>query len=187
MSPAEPPDQQHYSHHAFLERALTSAGEWTRYADPKGLGVLVLLGLGTADLLNRAGQLVHPTGGQWPAIATACFVIATLAAACAVVFVTQTLFPRLSLSGLLPSDRRAHGKPQSHFYFAEVAKHSDQQAYFDSVRSQDLDALLRDVAGQVYEISVVASCKHRAARRAYVAAVLFLAAWVAARICLALA
>src|ERR1041384_2066327 len=47
-------------HAEFLQRALTSAGEWTRHADPKALAVLALLGLGVKDLVDHAQRFVRP-------------------------------------------------------------------------------------------------------------------------------
>jgi hypothetical protein len=45
------------SHKEFFEKALTAAGEWARFADPKALGVAVFLSFGANDLLRNARRL----------------------------------------------------------------------------------------------------------------------------------
>ena len=45
----------------FAEKALADAGQWTRFADPKALAALALLGLGLANLL-----VLRPQGTDSP-------------------------------------------------------------------------------------------------------------------------
>ncbi len=92
----------------FLERALVSASEWTRHADPKVLAVLVLLGLGSKDLIDHSGRLLAPheeSGSKCDLIgvightcaglvATSSGIIAGLLATASVLLVTQALFSR---------------------------------------------------------------------------------------------
>jgi hypothetical protein len=55
-----------------------------------------------------------------------------------------------------------------------------------AVREKETVELERDLAGQVYAVSVVASKKHRYTTRAYLAVLVFLVLWVVARVALAL-
>lgn len=184
-------------HREFLEKALTSAGEWTRYADPKALGVLVLLGIGVKDLLDRASRFVHPREPAAAACdvinvaghtcrglgATTLFVVACLLATIVVGFVTHALFSRITLKGLLGLEK-GETLPRSRFFFGEVRRYGSQEAYAQDVLSRPQHELLRDIAGQVYEVSKVCQTKHMATQRAYFALGAFLIAWVAARVLL---
>ncbi len=185
-------------HRDFLETALSAAGEWTRYADPKVLGVLVLLGFGINDLIGNADRYLHPhepadrTCGVVGAVghscegilATGAFFVACAMAVFVVLFVTFALFSRLKMSDFL-GIRRRDRRPRSLFFFSEVARYATKGVYADAVFAVDEHALMRDLAGQVYEVSCVCHQKHVAARRAYAAAVVFLVAWVGGRILLA--
>jgi hypothetical protein len=184
-------------HREFLEKALTSAGEWTRYADPKALGVLVLLGLGVKDLIDHADRFVHPhepatakcelisvTGHTCAGLgATTLFIVACVLAAVVVGFVTHALFSRLTLKGLLGLEND-EVLPRSRFFFGEVSRYGSQEAYAQDVLARKEYELLRDIAGQVYEVSKICQIKHMASQRAYFALGAFLIAWAAARILL---
>jgi hypothetical protein len=185
-------------HRGFLERALTAAGEWTRYSDAKALGVLFVLGLGLKDLLDHASRLVHPhepnsakcrilgaAGHTCAGIgASVAFVVACAFAALVVGFVTHALFSRMTLKGLLGQERDEDGI-RSNFFFAEVRRYGSQEAYAQAVLATKEIDLLRDLAGQVYEVSKVCHAKHLATQRAFALALLFLAAWACARLLLA--
>lgn len=185
------------THREFLEKALSTAAAWTRYADPKALAVLVLLGLGLSDLIRNASRFARPAShagstcdlvsvsghGCGSVLATAGFVIACAAALAVVYFVTVALFPRLSPKGLLAGDR-AGPLPKSRFYFGEVSRYGSQEAYYQAVLACSQQDLMRDLAGQVYEVAKVGAAKHLAARRAYVAVLVFLVFWAAARLLL---
>jgi hypothetical protein len=177
------------SHRDFIERTLAAAGEWSRYADPKLLGVLILLGIGSKDLVGHADRFVHPRGAAG-VVAAVLFALAGTAACWTVLFLTHGLFPRLNMRGLLHGEKVAEdGRgplPKSLFYFGEIARHGSQQAYRVAVTAKTEQQLLDDMVGQVYEIATIASEKHRAARRAYVAVIGFLALWVASRIALSI-
>jgi hypothetical protein len=188
------------SHRDFLERALVAAGEWSRFADPKLLGVLVLLGLGVTDLVDHGGRFLHPhdpvtakcdvavrvaSHSCAGILATTSFVASTLLAAATVLFLTPGLFPRLRMRGLLPGDHES-GPITSMFFFNEVARHGSQQAYRVAVNARTEQELLDDIAGQVYEISKVTAVKYAAAQRAFVFVILFLVAWATARVALSL-
>jgi hypothetical protein len=187
------------THRDFLDRALVSAGEWSRHADPKVLAVLVLLGLGAKDLVDHAARFIHPheppsahcnllisaTGHSCGGIGAAvAFAAAAGLAALTVVLVTQGLFSRLRMKGLLPGDHE-EGPIRSMLFFDDVARHGSQAAYAAAVLARSEQQLLADLAGQVYEVSRTAADKHRAARRAYVVVLGFLSAWATARLLLA--
>lgn len=198
--PPVPPTPANYGIETkdFLERALVATSEWTRHADPKVLAVLVLLGLGSKDLIDHSGRLLapheptatscdligvtgHTCGGL---VATSAWIGAGLLAALVVVLVSQALFPRLKMRGLLPGDH-AQGPITSRFYFGEVAKYNSQDAYRTAVRAKKPHELLDDLAGQIYEVSKIANDKHLATKRAYVLVLAFLVMWAIARVSLA--
>ncbi|GEM_PF-5860824 len=183
----------------FLERALIAATEWTRHGDAKVLAVLVLLGLGSKDMIDHAGRLFaphepaastcdiinvtgHTCGGL---LAASAAITAGALAGITVVLVMQALFPRLRMRGLLPGNRET-GPISSLFYFGEVSRFNSHVAYQAAVKAKKPYELLDDLAGQVYEVAKVAAAKHRATRRAYVAVFVFLGAWAVARIALAM-
>lgn len=167
-------------HREFLERALTAAGEWTRYSDPKALGVLVLLGLGISDLIDQGGRFVHPhqaatatcrvlraEGHSCAGIAaTAAFIVACGAAVIVVGLVTHALFSRLTLRGLLGLEKEG-SLPKSVFFFGEIRRFGSAEAYTQAVLAKNEQELLRDMAGQVYEVSSICQIKHFATQRAY--------------------
>ena len=115
-------------------------------------------------------------------VATASYCAAAIAAVAVVLFVTAAVFPRLALSR-----RKSNPGSPSLFYFEDVARHPSADAYEAAVREKETAELERDLAGQVYAVSVVASRKHRYTTRAYLAVLVFLVLWVAARLALALA
>lgn len=184
-------------HRDFLERALTAAGEWSRYADPKLLAVLVLLGLGVKDLLDNARRFLHPHEPETAAcglvgaeghscaglVATTGFVVAAALAVVVVLLLTHGLFPRTKLRGLLKGDED-DGPIKSRFFFGEVARYGSQKAYIGAVRALSEQKLLDDFASQVYEVSKTAAIKHRAAQRAFAVVLAFLTTWALARIAL---
>lgn len=186
-----------HAHRDFLERALTSAGEWARFADPKALAVLVIMGLGLQDLVSRSHAFLLPANrahdecpvlsvdGQscTQVVGTAgyCAAAAAAAAVLVVLLVTAAVFPRLRLG------RRKDAGPKSVFYFENVARHQSAAEYAAAVRSKSAEELETDLAGQVYAVSVVASRKHKYTTRAYLAVLAFLLFWVVARVALGLA
>jgi hypothetical protein len=182
-------------HRDFLESALSSAAEWTRFADPKALGVLVLLGLGLTDLLDHADRLIYPhdsPGSRCIVIrhhscggigATCFFVLAALLAGLVVVTVTKALFSQLTMKGLLGEERDLT-LPKSRYYFEQVRRYGSQEAYSQAVIAQTEYALLRDIAGQVWEVSRISHSKHLWTRRAYVCVLAFLFCWACARVLL---
>jgi hypothetical protein len=159
--------------------------------------VLVLLGLGVKDLLDNARRFLHPhepataTCGLLGAeghtcggiLATTGFVVAAALAVVVVLVLTHGLFPRMRMRGLLKGDEE-RGPITSRFFFGEVARYGSQKAYCGAVRAQSEQELLNDLAGQVYEVSKSAATKHRAAQRAFVAVLAFLAVWALSRIAL---
>jgi Family of unknown function (DUF5706) len=163
----------------FLQHALAAAGEWARFADPKALAVIVLLGLGLSDLLGYAKPLTeaHQQAGAWATIATAAFWVAVLAAVLTVCCVSLAVFPRLASDFLA----RHHGTT-SLYYFGGIADYEDAEAYQRAVHAASRDDLQDEIARQAYEVAVIAKRKHAWTQRAYVAVLGFLGAWAVARI-----
>jgi hypothetical protein len=171
---ADPSDQRR--HAAFFEKALAAGSEWTRFADPKLVGVLALLSLGIANLINEARALwdAHGDGSAWGWIACGGFVAAGVLAATTVVCASIGLFPRT---------RRSDDAP-SLLFFGGIASMESPGAYEAAVRAKSAAELEREVAHQAWEVARIAAKKHRWARRAYGTVIAFLIAWVAARVAL---
>jgi hypothetical protein len=193
-------DAQHpeIEHAEFLQRALASAGEWTRHADPKALAALALLGLGVKDLIDHASRFLHPQEAKAAScdilnvtghtcggiVATTGWILAALVAGVTTILVTHALFSRLTMRGLLPG-HKDRSPIKSVFYFGQVARFNTQEAYRAAVVCKTRHELLADLAGQVYEVSKIANDKHRATQRAFLAVIVFLVIWAIARIALA--
>ncbi len=189
-------------HAVFFEKALAAAGEWTRFGDPKLIGVLALLGLGLANTVSKAGELwaAHKHGWVWGWLATGGFVAACFFAVMTVIFASLGLFPRIRRKGERAWLGRAVrvalrfvslgmlGRDQkpgpSLFYFAGIAAIPTPEEYERLVRAKTETELESEVAYQVWEVSRVAARKHLCAQRAYRAVILFLIAWALARIAL---
>jgi hypothetical protein len=167
------------THKEFLEKALTAAGEWSRFADPKVLGVFVFLGLGMANLITVSGKLWDGSdeGNVAGWMATGGFVIACVAAVATVLFASFALFPQLQ-----PGGRTGKPQPDSLFFFDHVARFDSAEEYEAAVVARTPEELRADVASQAWAVARVASRKHRWAQRAYLSAVVFLGAWAVARI-----
>jgi hypothetical protein len=163
------------AHAKFFEKALTAASEWTRFADPKLLGVLVLLGLGVSNLVSKAGSLwdAHDDGWFWGWASTLSFVAAAILAALAVLYVSLGLFPRMK--------RKGDSEP-SLFFFAGIAGFDSPSKYEDAVRAKSEGELESEVARQAWEVASIATEKHRWAKAAYRTVVAFLVAWAVARL-----
>lgn len=170
-------DRQATSHTAFFDKTLATASEWTRFADPKLIGVLALLGLGLANIVSRAGALwdAHDEGWVWGWLAAGSFIGAGLFAALTVVFASLGLFPRT---------KRLHSGEPSLLFFAGVASFKTPNDYEQAVRGKSDDELESELAHQAWEVASVATKKHFWAKWAYRAVVLFLIAWVVARVAL---
>ena len=181
QGPSAPPSGM--AQQAFLDKAYTAASEWARFADPKVLGVFVFLGLGAANLVSRAAQLWSAGDeGTWGFVAAAAFLGGCVAAGITVLFATFVLFPKLQPGGKKPPERQ-----ESLFYFGDVARFHNAKAYAAEVREQSADALLDDLAGQVWAVSEVAANKHYWAQRSYLTAVVFLGCRALARVALSFA
>jgi Family of unknown function (DUF5706) len=159
----------------FVEKALSAAGEWARFADPKLFGVLAFLGLGVASLVSHGHPLwdAHKQHTVWGWLATGAFVTAAALAVLTVVFATLGLFPRVDLQ---------HGT--SLFYFGGIAGYKTPDAYEAAVRAKTASQLESELANQAWEVAQIARRKHTWARRGYYAVIGFLVAWVLARVAL---
>lgn len=170
-------DDDNVPHAKFFEKALTAAGEWTRFADPKLLGVLVLLGLGVSNIVARAGPLwdAHKDASFWGWAATSAFVVSAVIAVLVVLFVSRGLFPRTTPQA---------DAGTSLFFFAGIATFKTPEEYEQKVRSKTAEQLESEVARQAWEVSTVAVEKHACTKLAYHFVIAFLVAWVVARLAL---
>lgn len=162
------------SHKEFFEKALTVAGEWTRFADPKALGVAVFLSFGANDLIRSTRQLffgfsADGTWLQW--VISAAFLGACASAIIAVGFISAALFPRLKPKG-----------PNSLFYFGSIAQVSDPETYEQEVRKLGAQELESQIAHQAWNVATTAATKHKWTQRAYFGLLLFVALWVFGRV-----
>jgi hypothetical protein len=162
------------SYKEFYEDALTAAGEWVRYADPKALGVAVFLSFGTTDLLKNAGQLYYGFSKnnsvlEW--ITTVGFLVTCLFGVLTVLCVSLTLFPRPKPKG-----------PRSLFYFGGIAQCNGPEEYEQEVREKKPQELETQIAHQAWNVAKIADTKHRWAKRAYYSLLLFLIFWVVTRV-----
>jgi hypothetical protein len=164
-------------HAAFFEKALASASEWTRFADPKLIGVLALLGLGLANIVSQASPLwAHEEGWVWGWLAAGGFVSACGFAVLTVAFASLGLFPR--------TKRKAKDSEPSLYFFAGIGSIKTPGEYERLVRNKSAQELESAIAHQAWEVSRIATKKHFWARWAYRAAILFLVAWTVARVAL---
>ena len=136
------------SHKEFFEKALTAAGEWTKFADPKALGVAVFLSFGATDLLRYAGQLYYGfsdnSESEW--LTTVCLLGALLLAVLTLFFVTRALFPRLEPEG-----------PRSLYYFGCIAQFEDPEEYERVVKEKTPQELESHIASQAWNVAKVAN------------------------------
>jgi len=171
-------EQGGVSHKEFFENALTAAGEWTRYADPKALGVAVFLSFGASDLIRQARRLFFgfpildfPEEGTWLEWwVSAAFLGACLFATLTLLFVSLALFPRLTPKG-----------PDSLFYFGSVAQRKNPREYEKQVRAKSPEELESQIASQAWNVARTADKKHRMTRWAYSFLIAFFICWVVAR------
>lgn len=163
----------------FFEKALDSASQWVRFADPKAFGVFVFLGLGVNDLVGHANELFHgyQSGGVSGWGVTFVFILGLILAAATVVCVSFALFPRL-----MPRRQQSEGRPRSLLYFGGIAEFNDVEEYLSQVRSKTGDELEGEIARQAWEVSKIATMKHKWTQYSYVLVLSFLVSWAISRI-----
>jgi predicted permease len=162
---------------ATLEKVVDRFAEWVRFGDAKAGGVLVILGLGLADLLDHAARLTaaHDLHSKWGDLATVLFWTALILAGIAVVTVSRALFPRVKAT------------TDSEFFFGTVANYGSGGAYRDAVARLTPEQIEGQLAEQAWELARIADRKYRHTREAYFIALLFLLAWAIARSTLSIA
>jgi hypothetical protein len=158
------------NHTQFLSEALTRFQQWIQFADAKAGAVLVILGLGVASLIDKAGNLsdAYRLPSQWGDLATLLFWAACAAAAATVVCVSIALFPRVK-----------PGEP-SLAYFGHVATMSSKK-FETEIGKLGQDELNHHLALQAWELARVAYTKYRWLKPSYWLVVLFLVLYVMAR------
>jgi hypothetical protein len=160
-----------------LERTVERFGGWVQFADAKAGAVLVLLGLGLADLLDHASGLAHAhkLRSDWGNLATALFWLALVCAATVVLEASRALFPRVKA--------RTH----SVFFFGSVAEYDSGASYAGVATALTPTEVAVQMADQAWELARIATVKFSRLRTAYWFALAFLTAWALARCSLALA
>jgi hypothetical protein len=160
-----------------LERSVDRFGGWVQFGDAKAGGVLVLLGLGLADLVDHAARLLHAhkLRSEWGVVASALFWIALALAVIVVVEASRALFPRVK------------AKTHSVFFFGSVAEYESGAAYAAVATGLSPAQVAEQMAEQAWELSRIASQKFSRVRSAYGFVLAFLVAWALSRLVLTLA
>jgi Family of unknown function (DUF5706) len=160
-----------------LERTVERFAGWVQFGDAKAGGVLVLLGIGLADLLTHADPLLHAhhRHSKWGDVATITFIAALALAVVVVIKVSRALFPRV--------------KPtkDSAFFFGSVSKYPSGAAYTAAFLALSGKDVAEQLGEQAWELARIASRKFAQTRHAYWLVLVFLGAWAVARSTLALA
>jgi hypothetical protein len=162
----------------FLFRSVERFADWLKFADAKAAAVIVIFGLGWADLLSRAGRLARAHsefGGVYGWGATGSFWAACLLAVVTVVLLAQTLFPRLKSS------------EHSLFYFGTVATEYTADDYAKAVDALSEAELAKQLSSQAWQVARIAHLKLARLKTAFYATLMFLGAWALARAFLSLA
>jgi len=176
-----PAQWQRIEHHT---RTLDRAIRITQMADAKVAPVLALhvsLAAIAVTQANNLGRLLRGDGHQTVVMAAAWVLLIAYAAASLVasMFVVVVYVPTA------PKRGRARMHYNSIFYFDDVQAMSIEQFQDRSVR-MDIDLAERDVIGQAYTVSRLASQKLIGVRQAYLFSAVALLAWmlliVAARV-----
>lgn len=174
----EPPTVQDIQPHLdFLYRAAQTIDSQVQFADAKVSGVVLILGIGLADLLRQTRSFLDardlsPAYG-W--LSTIACLIAVLAALATVIQVGRTLFPRR---------RPALG---SLFFFGAVAAYDSPEKYAEKVWFSRERELFDAMATQAWNLATIAANKYRHLRLAYTSALVFAIFWALARLGLSLA
>jgi hypothetical protein len=160
-----------------LERTVERFAGWVQFGDAKAGGVLVLLGIGLADLLTHADPLVHAhrLRSTWGDVATAAFIASLALAVLVVIEISRALFPRVKAT------------THSAFFFGSASAYPTGSAYtaaFLGLTAEDVAAQLGE---QAWELARIAGRKFERTRHAYWLVLGFLVAWAVARSALAVA
>jgi hypothetical protein len=158
-------------HRQFLTEALTRFQGWIQFADAKAGAVLVILGLGIASLVGKAGPLsaAYTLPYQWGDLATLLFWASCAAAATTVACVSIALFPRVE-----------PGEP-SLAYFGHVS-HMTAKKFEAEVSKRGQEELNHQLALQVWELARVAKTKFKWLKISYSLVVIFLVLYFTARL-----
>jgi hypothetical protein len=164
---------------SFFDSAVERFGGWVQYGDTKAGAVLVVLGLGLADLVDAAPDLIHAhrLASSWGDVATGTFVSALAAAALAAVFLGAGVFPHAPAHD--PSN-------DSLLYFRDVAFRTAGE-YEREVVNMTLAELNHHRAVEAHGLAIIAGKKANRTRWAFLFAGLFLFFWPLARVALGLA
>jgi hypothetical protein len=160
-----------------LERTVERFAGWVQFGDAKAAGVLLLLGIGLADLLTHADPLLHAhrLRSDWGDVATFTFLAALALAVLVVIEVSRALFPRVKAT------------THSAFFFGSASTYPTGSAYtasFLGLRAKDIAEQLGE---QAWELARIATRKFERTRHAYWLALAFLTAWAVARSAMAMA
>lgn len=175
-TPANPSrlEETDAAHRDFLYKAYSEFQNVIRFGDAKAAGVVVLLGLGLADLLKKAPQLSvayrEHSGDLSGCVSSIAFWLALPIAVVVVASVMKALFPQLRASD------------PSLFFFGDIQKRATAGDFISEVRALPERGLADEVAKQVWQLSVIASSKMNWVKKSYYAVLGFLGLWAIARI-----
>jgi hypothetical protein len=160
-----------------LERTVERFAGWVQFGDAKAGGVLVLLGIGLADLLTHADPLLHAhrLHSKWGDVATITFIAALALAVVVVIKVSRALFPRVKAT------------THSAFFFGSASNYPTGAAYTAAFLALTANEVAEQLGEQAWELARIANGKFAHTRHAYWLVVAFLSAWAVARSTLGLA
>ena len=167
---------------SYFDSLVDRFGGWVQYGDTKAGAVLVVFGLGLADLLGVAHDLInaHRLQSDWGWVATGAFWGTLAAAALAVAFLGAAVFPNAPRHSPDPTK-------DSLLYYRDVVSRGTAQEFEREVLGLTLAQLNSHRAVEAFGLARIAAKKASCTRCAYVFAGLFLVLWPTARVALALA
>jgi hypothetical protein len=160
----------------FLYRAIERFADWIKFQDTKAGATLVILAVGTGDLITNASRLAHAHQFSNPGVlATFAFWAAALFASMTLIFVALTLLPKV----------KAKTRP-SLYFFGSVASFDSADEFAAQVRTLKSHDLISHLSAQAWELARIANRKALFVRIATFAVAAFLLAWAVGRLALGL-
>ena len=176
---------------------------WVQYGDTKVGFVLVVLGLGLANLADASGSLIDSdTSSRWGLVARGSYWLALTSAALAVFYLGATVLPyapRPDGDGKqrLPWPRAGSlwfrfgqgdkvNYKESPYYFRDVASRESADVFHKVVSTLSSERLIRDEAFEVYGLAKIAEMKVACTKWALLYSACFLLLWLIAKAALAL-
>lgn len=135
----------------FLWKTHDYIGEYVRFSDAKAAIVLTISGalIGSLWTIKAHDLFLNTPIRQWSG-ATWLSLVSFLALAASMISGISAIAPRFW-----------KGKTRNPVFWDGVVEYGSAEAYFDWFRSQDRSSLARELAHQVFSLSLVCSAKYR--------------------------